>query len=70
MESLEISFFVDEKPPDGHTPVVFFELQQSTLSINSKKTFFFGDLDQMSDWEEKTIQNRKSRHSKSRKVIE
>lgn len=33
VETLQFSYYVDEKPPVGHPPVVFFDILQCNLSI-------------------------------------
>ena len=33
IQTLQFSFYVDDKPPVGHPPVVFFDILQCNLSI-------------------------------------
>ena len=69
LETLQFSFYVDDKPPVGHPPVVFFDILQCNLSIHQNSELNEGDFYQSSDPDEHLKSMRKSRHSKSSQRI-
>ena len=69
VETLQFSFYVDDKPPVGHPPVVFFDISQCKLSIYQSLALNEGEFYQSSDPDEHLKSMRRSRHSKPSQLI-